>query len=530
MAYFPTRWLTLAAFLLIGCAGPPAETVPVWGRFEHTFTTAAGPDTRIAVTFTGPDGTTRTVDAFWDGGTTWRVRFMPDVQGLWRFQADGPAAQTVSGTFEAMPAPDAANPFLRHGAVRVSDTGTHFVHADGTPFFWLGDTAWNGALLASEADWQAYLQHRRAQGFTGIQFVATPWRTAYTDAAGQVAYTTGADGLTINPAFFQRLDRYVDAVNEAGLLAAPVLLWALGDPAAMPVPGKLPEAQAITLARYLVARYGGHHVFWFLAGDENYSGERAERWRRIGRGVFGEGHPAPVTLHPQGMQWHVEALRSEPWLDVLVYQSGHGDDANTLRWIHSGPPAQHWASKPIRPLINAEPPYENHLAYQSRRPHTAYTVRRAIYWSLLNAPPAGVTYGGHGLWSWETRPAVPLNHERSGMAPPWHEALAYEGSQDMTHVAELMSTIDWWRLRPAQNLLADQPGRDDPARFVGAARTAARDLALLYLPVGGSVRLSEAAGTTAYWFDPRTGARHEVEGSRQTYTAPDDQDWLLVLR
>ncbi|MEZ4664190.1 MAG: DUF4038 domain-containing protein [Caldilineaceae bacterium] len=57
-----------------------------------------------------------------------------------------------------------------------------------------------------------------------------------------------------------------------------------------------------------------------------------------------------------------------------------------------------------------EPPYENHVAYQSGQPHDAHSVRRAMYWSLLNAPTAGVTYGGHGVWGWDDGSTPPVDH------------------------------------------------------------------------------------------------------------------------
>ena len=510
-----------------------SQPVPVWGRFEHAFTADAPPQTSVHVTFTGPDGRARTVDGFWDGGDTWRVRFMPDTTGTWHYRTASSDDDLggLEGQFESQPAEETESPFLRHGAVQVSDDGPYLAHADGTPFFWLSDTAWNGALLATKDDWNAYLAQRKAQQFTAIQFVATPWRTASTDAEGEPAYTVENDSIRMNPAFFQRFDSYVDAVNEAGLLAAPVMLWALGDPEKMPVPGKLPAAQATQIARYLVARYGAHHVLWFLGGDENYSGEeRIAHWKTIGRNVFGDREHAPVTLHPQGMQWHFEPFYDEPWLDVLIYQSGHGDDANTLRWIHSGPVSEAWREETARPIINSEPPYEDHVAYQSGEPHTAYTVRRAVYWSLLNAPTAGASYGAHGVWSWETEPGVPLNHDRSGVAKPWSEAIDLPGGQDMQHVAELFTSLDWWTLRPDQDLLAEQPSSEDPARFVATARATSGSLALLYLPVGGSITLSRDVGAAAFWFNPRDGSRTSASSDdARTFTAPDDQDWVLVI-
>ncbi|KPV48931.1 hypothetical protein SE17_35420, partial [Kouleothrix aurantiaca] len=246
---------------------------------------------------------------------------------------------------------------------------------------------------------------RTAQGFTATQVVVTQWIAAPSgDLGGQSAYT-GSERIAINPAFFQRLDARLDAANQAGMLAVPVMLWAATwtEPGIWNInPGvSLPEDQAILLARYMVARWGAHHLAWILNGDGDYRGERAARWQRIGRAVFGARPHAPVLLHPSGMNIPADEFRDEAWLDIITYQSGHGDDNPTLRWIWDGPPAQEWRHDPPRPLINLEPAYEDHIAYQSRERLSAHKVRREIYWSLLIAPPAGVTYGGHGVWGWD---------------------------------------------------------------------------------------------------------------------------------
>src|ERR687884_1803920 len=58
-----------------------------------------------------------------------------------------------------------------HGDLRVSGNRRFWVHADGTPFFYLGDTAWEmfHRLTREEAD--RYLENRRQKGFTVIQAV-----------------------------------------------------------------------------------------------------------------------------------------------------------------------------------------------------------------------------------------------------------------------------------------------------------------------------------------------------------------------
>jgi Domain of unknown function (DUF5060) len=56
-----------------------AQTIPLWGRWEHTFSakTSAASETELTVELTSPSGKVFTVAGFWDGGVTWRVRFMP---------------------------------------------------------------------------------------------------------------------------------------------------------------------------------------------------------------------------------------------------------------------------------------------------------------------------------------------------------------------------------------------------------------------------------------------------------------------
>jgi hypothetical protein len=124
----------------------------------------------------------------------------------------------------------------------------------------------------------------------------------------------------------------------------------------------------------------------------------------------------------------------------------------------TGPPSKDWTLEPRRPFINLEPPYEHHLAYQSRTPIAPETVRRAIYWSLLNAPTAGVSYGGHGVWGWDDGTKPPTDHAGTGTPLPWKQALVMPAAEQMAHVAEIFTSIDFWRLRPAPQVLAEQPG------------------------------------------------------------------------
>lgn len=528
-----------------------SAVIPQWDRFEELFTSnVAYPnplhDARLRVTFTAPSGTSRTVDGFWDGEVTWRVRFSPSVPGRWQWRTTctdktNAGLHDRSGTFACGDA-DGATRFGQHGPVRLSANRRYLAHTDGTPFFWMSDTVWAGPLRSTAEEWLLYLDERVRQGFTAAQWVTTQFVGAPDgDLLGEFAYT-GERQIAVNPPFFRRLDARLDAMNYAGLLAVPVLLWAAewSPPGVNAVnPGfALPDDEAIRLARYMIARWDAHHVAWILPGDGDYRGEKADKWRRIGRALFaGEdaASHAPVVLHPAGMQMPLEEFRDEEWLSVTGYQSGHGDDARTLSWMVTGPPATAWQSTPPRPIINLEPPYENHIAYQSKQPFDAHAVRRALYWSLLNAPTAGVTYGGHGVWGWDDGSSPPANHPSTGIPLPWREALRMDAAEQVAHVVELFTAVDWWTLHPEPDLLATQPGDSDPARHVLLSRSAAGDLLVAYSPVEQTISLHidrVDPDLRMVWFDPRTGSRQfaaqRVNLETRDYDPPGAGDWVLL--
>jgi hypothetical protein len=422
----------------------------------------------------------------------------------------------------------AESPFGKHGRIRVAKSGTHLEHADGTPFFFLADTCWTGPALSTEKDWQTYLADRKRKGFTAIQFnIVSPWRTAPTDAEGNASYAIKDGKLSLNEAFYKRLDARWKAIEEAGLLAVPVLVWAhkKGDA------GKeLTEEQLTDLCKLQIERYSKMNVLWILAGDNRYTDDAA-MWKRIGRAVFGDNHPNPVTTHPTGENFPWKDWENEKWLTVLGYQSGHGDSQKTMKWLTHGPVAEFGLRKEFtRPVINLEPAYEAHNGYSKKQPHNAHSVRRAVWTSLLSAPVAGVTYGGHGVWSWHTKPGEePTDHKGSGVAKPWNEAIDLPGAGQMKVMKDILGSVPWTKLRPATELLS-QPGKDDPAEYRVCAATPERDVIVVYVPKGTSFGFKDAfkKGIRIQCFDPRTG-----KNSPHVETLPHDdplEDLVVVIR
>lgn len=174
-------------------------------------------DVTTRVNFVSPSGKEKSVDAFWNGDQIWGVRFCPDEVGEWRWRSEcsdlsNATLHDQQGSFSCV-SYEGDNPLYLHGTPKLSDNRRHLVYADQKPFFWLADTAWNGVLRAKENDWRKYLQTRREQNFTAIQFVSTQWRGHTKDSLGETAFT-GTERVQLNPKFFQRLDAKVKAINE----------------------------------------------------------------------------------------------------------------------------------------------------------------------------------------------------------------------------------------------------------------------------------------------------------------------------
>lgn len=484
-------------------------------------------DAEVTVRFTSPSGKVSPIEAFWDGGKTWRVRFSPTETGEWRWKSEcsdkgNTGLDAKSGHFDCVPY-KGENPLCAHGPLKLSANRRYLTHSDGTPFFWMADTAWNGVLKAKPSDWEKYLSTRKAQGFTAVQFVSTQWRAYVSESA-----YTGKKDIRINPDFFRRLDPMVKAINDHGMVASPVLMWAVGkgDPG-----HELSDEDAIRLGKYMVARWGAHNVLWMLAGDGVYLGKRAERWQRIGRAVFGDKPNRPATMHPLGSQWIAKEFGGEPWYSIIGYQSAHSE--KKVEWLVWGSPAKDWKKPPTLPVINLEPCYEGILAKDTGRPINVLAVRRAVYRSLLLSPTAGVTYGHHGIWWWGEKPELPLTLEKTGIAVPWNQALKSEGARSVEHLARLFSSIEWWTLIPDPSLIANQP--TDAMSFIPAARNDNGNLAVIYLPQSGEIELNVQnlrRTTVIRWFNPSNGEftpAGRVTAASMKLRTPGEGDWVLLV-
>lgn len=486
--------------------------------------------------FTSPTGRTRKIHGFWDGEQAFKLRFSPDELGTWTYQTHSPdkGLGGQQGKFDCVPT---TNPLTLYqkGAIKRSKGDYHLSYSDGTPFFFTACTAWNGPLKSTDEEWERYLSHRAKNNYNVIQFVTTQWRGASTDRHGEVAFT-GSGKIDLNTEFFKRLDKKVDRINAHGLVAAPVLLWALpvGSGRELSPGYTLPDAEAILLAKYMVARYGGNHVIWFLGGDGQYTDSFEQRWKTIGRGVFGDmEHPGVVAQHPRGSSWIGELYKDEHWLDIVGYQSSHNNQQAVVDWINKGPMANQWDKLPSRPLINLEPNYEE-INFKI----TAEDVRNASYWSVFATPLAGITYGANGIWPWiqEEQGLIENHGNPGGKGPtPWYKSIDFPGSLQIGYLSAFIQQYEWWKLKPVPELLIEQPGDKVFNHFIPVVADDSHTLLLAYTPVQQEIKIRNPRNLsyTAQWFDPVHNKYSKAELNTGkgwiSSTPPATQDFVLVL-
>jgi hypothetical protein len=254
--------------------------VVVSANSPGTLPYANGPS--VTATFTGTSGAAAgrvlTMKGFWDGGSTWRIRFAATATGDWSWTTSSTDAgmNGFSGSLTAVaptPAELAANE-LYHGF--LTRDGYAWKLSDGTPFLAVGDTAWAFSEEVTTSEWQAWMNARQGQHFN--TFFGCVWLAIYSRTGVPEAFT-GKNPQTDSPNmdYFQRLDAMVQYANDHGIMMG---LTIGGFPANSSWWSKFnTQARDDRWFRYCVARYTAYNVRWCLYGEVNEANPSWGTWQ-----------------------------------------------------------------------------------------------------------------------------------------------------------------------------------------------------------------------------------------------------------
>jgi hypothetical protein len=434
--------------------------------------------------------------------------------------------------------------------LKVSDNKRFLVTAEGRPFFWLGDTAWELFHRQTREDAERYLKRRAEQRYTVVQAVALAEFDGLNEP-NAYGHRPLLDNDPTTPDVKEGPDNdywdHVDfVVNRAGGLGIYIgLLPTWGDKWNIAKWGVGPEIftpqNAEVYGTWLGARYKDtSNIVWILGGDRPIESDRhREIIRAMARGLrAGDGGSHLMTFHPPGGNGSSTWFHGEAWLDFNMRQNGHVTEY-TGRYDQT---RVDYDRTPTKPVLDGEPIYEDHpLSFDAKKlGHSiASDVRRPLYWDLFNGA-FGHTYGHHAVWQMWTPTRKPINNPLL----PWYEALDQPGAAQMQHGRALMESRPFLTRIPDPAVIV--PGAV-PTSMPGAGRyqfVATRDAggsyAMVYAPVGRpfAVRMSVITGpkVKAWWFNPRTGEATAIgtfaNTGERTFTPPDKGemlDWVLVL-
>jgi len=527
--------MLLGVFDLRAAAHPKnLPVVPKWERFEHEFSSFADyehplQDVRLTVQFTSPLGETTRIDGFWDGGRTWRVRFSPNQPGRWKFKSTCSDAANLglndqTGEFMCS-ATLSQSRFYQHGLIRVALDRQHLEHADGTPFFWLADTAWNGARESDPKNWEIYALVRSSQNFSVAQWSAAPG----VDDKGQSALTGFPDRIGVNPDYFRRIDSKIAILSQVGILSAIAPLTP-----ASPEASALPDDQAALLVRYVVARWGADPVAWLFPVEKG--SREMGRWRKICHEVFAGAPHAPVLVYSTDDPQVLTEFGNEDWVDLLGFQVPLRSQDESLVSALGGA-ANAIGSKSLpHPLIGFTPT-ENAPSTQAGQRISAAQIRQSAYGGLLSGQVTGISYGGHGVANWDTTVEPKAEDKLGAGLPLWHKSMFMPGAKQMGHIANVLSAVDFWQLRPEPKLIAGASNAAQVARKVLAASTPGKGLALVYVAEDRMLELAEDQlphVPAVTWYNPRRGENSPAVAVVVQHTCqfptPEPGDWLLMLK
>jgi len=508
------------AALYLERQGDYSGDVGRYAMFEKVITNTSSysnafTDTTLTATFTSPSAQQTVVYGFYDGGQTWKVRFMPNQLGQWSYVATfSDSAPGASGSFQCVSS-------SLHGPLEVNTTDDNskqwFRHVDGTPFYMRSFHLWFVETLESQGHLTDTLDYLQGQGFNTINGPHLWPKSSGGAAARTLApwQSTGYetwDFSRFDLTEWQRLDTVLTQLANRNMILVPfsIMLGTNGQPMIDT------SANRDLFLRYWVARWGG---FWnatfqpFSEWEEDYSESLVlEILNRI---YELDGGRHLISVHPlyrgtSGVQ-NATAYSYHTIQDKLASNNDYMKYVNTFGGLY------YYVKKP---MLAHECLWEGNC-YQGNVGLDMGQMRRGAWVIALS--------GGQ------------INYADERVANyPYYQTAYFEDSFSV--IGKAMNPLG--QLYPYLDILGDfmeslplaQMGQNSTISSTQTCLLTPGVRYVTYAPSGGSftVNLTGTSGTfDGQWLNPRTGAWSSTfnvsGGDVRNVTAPDSDDWVLRL-
>lgn len=564
----------LYAFIFTACSIPePQGTVHVWEKQELTLTAENSydnpyTDVTVWVDLSGP-GFNKRIYGFWDGGQTFHLRLVATQEGEWTWESgsspDDPGLAGKSGSFTAISWTEAEkieNP-VRRGFIKATGNQHALEHADGTPFFIIGDTWYSlGANrfmwydddeerpIGPTAGFKDYVRLRKSQGYNWVSVIAAfpnwitddkPWHIVMDDSArttvrsAWLEFGTGSaknmdneggrpflfpgkvpgyenyfpDMDRINPEYFKYIDRKIDYLNANGII--PFIEVSRRD-AGLCWFHYYGSDSYVRFIQYIFSRYHANNtvlspihldIIDETVSPDDYSAAVEQVKKIYGPPPFGtllSSNANPSTLENWG---------DDSW--VTLHQIGNMREHNNYWYL-----TEIFNLKAPKPALNGEPYY---AGYKDNRGAGAVNysrgaeggtekdnafVRSTMYGSFLSGGLAGHVYGAEGIWGADIEPSAPTHM--------WDAFLWGSGAQ-MQHLRTFAFSIGkrYQELVPLADLVSPNKTHDilSYQGWAYCARTDDKKIFLAFFELGCPKSQIRGARLNSFyraqWFNPRDG-------------------------
>ena len=422
--------------------------------------------------------------------------------------------------------------------MKIQIQNNYFKYADGRPFFYLADTAWELFHRLTHDEIDFYLNQRAKQGFNVVNAVALAEFEGLSvpNANGRLPlklvngqYCPVSPDTDGSGHYWETVDYAIKKAEELGMFIGLLPSW--GDKWNKKW-GVGPEIftpeNARAYGQWIGKRYGSYeNIIWIVGGDRPI--ETPTHQAIIDEMAAGlrdtEAFYHLMSFHPPGGTSSADFVLGRPYIDFHMIQSGHDADGGYKSWQM----LKDTFAKENKPFLNGEPRYEDHpccFKVEYNYLWDAADTRMNLYWDIFEGT-CGHTYGNHCIWS--------FNRELADYFPVrWRDALTHEGAETMRYAKQLRESRDYFSLKPAPQLADDNGGVMHIACAIGDG------YGYVYSPLGApiNVHLSAMGCNTikASWFNPRNGQTQVfmvLPGSGCALLVPPSggkgNDWVLVL-
>ncbi len=527
-------------------------------------------EAEVDVTFVNrTTGTKMVMPAFWEGKTEWKVRFAPTECGIWdyTFATTGTdLGLTVEGGTVACNTYKGDLDIYKHGFVKTTPEQKYFAYADGTPFFYLGDTHWT--MLTEEFDsagsragdiqtdshFKYIVDKRIEQGFTVYQ--SEPIGHLYNAVNG--ISDTDIKG-------FQKSDMYFQYIAEKGMVHANAELLFPSE-----VTDKfIKDTELIrAISRYWVARYGAYPVMWTLGQeiDNDYFGKNNITTENnpyvVMAKYIAESDPykSPLTGHQENtsLVGAKGSVVSKQYGKIKVNEPsvflGNPDHTWWGVQMHIDIDQQYnfnllkdfWDNGEGKPAVLYETKYE-------KLSTTTYGAR-AKSWIAYLSGLYGCAYGCQDMWYYMSSyemDSTSTDGSKISVTPEdkkitWGEAMKLPSGEQHGYMRQFFEKLAWWKLVPDfEGVNAYQKSEDNMLVYYSVAYNKDKVYVAYFYnetedAAGAFINMNQKATYTAQWFNPVTNEytlidnaiKPEKIGETYGYNMPNKpiaQDMVLLV-